>query len=249
MEPSFNIGVKSAKSKKKRRGGALKNNIGNRKFAAAKVSSGYSWNSETGDTTESDSVNMEEECLVEETSFDYEDNRALTGGDLEQTLKSSKILTKRALEKLLRKINFLSNNSDNILLDVLLTFFPFLKTLVDVSIIRVIFTYELGLIKATKKTTDAKILVNTDLKKSTGHSDQAVVLKEIPVETSAEAVHAALSEYDVVVLIKMQLVSLWQKAIVKFGEIEQANLVAAHWSILIGKDAVHVVGADKDEES
>ncbi|KAG9286714.1 hypothetical protein G9A89_012264 [Geosiphon pyriformis] len=206
-------------------------------IAAAKVSSDYSWSSETGNTTKSDSVDMEEEYLVEETSFDYGDDKALTGGDSEQTPKSSKILTKKALGKPLGKINFLDKDSNDILLDILLTLPLFLKTLVDVpvrksfvldigldkiingfrgaftsskfsGIIRMTFTSELGLIKATKKTT---------------------VLKEIPVRMSAEAVHAALSKYGVV--------------------IKQANLVTAYWSILIEKNTVRVVRTNKDKES
>ncbi|KAG9286038.1 hypothetical protein G9A89_022715 [Geosiphon pyriformis] len=81
IEPGFNIGVKSAESKKKKRGGVLKDNIGNRKFATAKMSSGCFWKSETGNTTESDSVDMEKECLVEETSFDYREGNILADRD------------------------------------------------------------------------------------------------------------------------------------------------------------------------
>ncbi|KAG9292896.1 hypothetical protein G9A89_016258 [Geosiphon pyriformis] len=67
------------------------------------------------------------------------------------------------------------------------------------------FTSELGLIKATEKTTSANILVNADFKKSVEHSDRAVVLKEIPVETSIKAVHAALSEFGSIKSIKITL--------------------------------------------
>ncbi|KAG9289672.1 hypothetical protein G9A89_014407 [Geosiphon pyriformis] len=74
------------------------------------------------------------------------------------------------------------------------------------------FIFELGLIKATKKTTNVKIMVNTDLKKFTGCSDWAVVLKEILIGTFIKAVCTALSEFRAIVLIKMQLVELWQKA-------------------------------------
>ncbi|KAG9296033.1 hypothetical protein G9A89_011885 [Geosiphon pyriformis] len=273
MESGFNIGVKSAESRKKRKGGALEDNIRNRKFVTAK-------SAKTGDTTESDSVDIEEECLVEETSFDYRKNSILTGRDLEQTPKSSKILIKRVLRKPLEKINFLDDNNDNILLEVSLTLSPSLKTLVDISVrklfaldigldkmyekssqkklsvirklfsgINATFTSELSLMKATEKTTDAKILVNFNFKNSTEYLDQAVILKEIPVETSAETVHIALSNYGVIVLIKIQLVGLWQKAVVKFGKIDQADLVAAYWSILIEKNAVHVARADKDKKS
>ncbi|KAG9297048.1 hypothetical protein G9A89_000427, partial [Geosiphon pyriformis] len=279
MKPSFNIGVKSAKSRKKRRGGVLKDNI---------VLSNHSWSSKTSDTTESDSIDIKEECLVEKISFDHGDGGAFIRKDSEQTSKSSRIHIKRALGKPLGKINFLDDNIDNILLDKPVVFPPPLKNLVNVSvrksfildinldniveksaeekfvvvrklflkingfrrastlskfaeIIRVMFTSELSLVQASKKAKEAKILVNSNLKKSFRHLDWAVVLKKIPIGTSTEAVHAALSGFGVMVSIKMQLVSLWQKAIVEFSKSEQTDLVTACWSILIGKDAVHAL--------
>ncbi|KAG9289993.1 hypothetical protein G9A89_010299 [Geosiphon pyriformis] len=164
MESGSNIGVKSVEFRKKRRGGALKDS------------------------------------------------------NLEQTSKNSKILTKRALEKPLEKINFLDNNSDNILLNDSVVFPPPLKNLVNVfvrrffalnisldnvvrksaqeklvivkklfskingfeetfilskfaEIIKVLFTSKSSLAQASKKAENVKILVNTDLKKSSRHSD------------------------------------------------------------------------------
>ncbi|KAG9307490.1 hypothetical protein G9A89_017320 [Geosiphon pyriformis] len=262
MEPGFNIGVKSAESRKKRRDGVLEDNIGSRKLAAAKMLSSHSWGFETDDTTESDSVDMEKECLVEETSFDHGNGGAFAGEKSEQISKSSKILTKKALGKPLKKINFLGNDIDNILSDKPVVLSPLLKNLVNVSvrkffaldislnnvvrkstqeklvvvrrlfskingfggastpskfagIVRATFTSELSLIKATKLATEAKILVNTNLKKSSRHLDRTVVIKKIPVEMSVEAVHAALSEFGVIKSVKIQLVNLWQKAIVE----------------------------------
>ncbi|KAG9287246.1 hypothetical protein G9A89_008876 [Geosiphon pyriformis] len=106
------------------------------------------------------------------------------------------------------------------------------------GIIRATFIFELGLMKATEKATGANIMVNTDLKRSSERLDWAVVIKEIPIGTSAKAVCTALSEFGVIKTIKMQLIGLWQKA----------DLVAAEWSILIGKDAVCVARADSDKE-
>ncbi|KAG9299609.1 hypothetical protein G9A89_020780 [Geosiphon pyriformis] len=83
--------------------------------------------------------------------------------------------------------------------------------------------------------TDAKIL--------------AVVLKKILVGTLAEAVHAALSNFGIIKSIKMQLVGLWQKAVMEFEQLDQADLVTAEWSILIGKDVVHVAKSDKNKET
>ncbi|KAG9299238.1 hypothetical protein G9A89_013886 [Geosiphon pyriformis] len=228
----------------------------------------------------SNSVNMKKKCLVKEISFDYGDGRAFTGKNLEQMLKSSKILIKKVLKKPLGKINFLNDNNDNILLDKFVVLSPLLKNLVNVfvkksyalninlnnvvgkstqeklviirklfskingfggastpskfaGIIRATFTSKSSLVQASKKTEKMKILVNTDLKKSSEHSDWAVILKKIPVGTSTEAVHAALSEFGVMVSIKIQLVGLWQKAV----------------SILIGKDTMCVVRADQDKKS
>ncbi|KAG9288906.1 hypothetical protein G9A89_019528 [Geosiphon pyriformis] len=217
---------------------------------------------------------MEKKCLVEKTSFNYRENKVLTGGDSKQTPKGSKILTKRALGKPLKKINFLDDDDNDILLNTLLTLPSFLKTLVDISvrksfaldigldkmvgksfqeklqvvkklfsrinnfgrastlskfagIIRTSFISESSLAQTFKKAEEAKILVNTNLKKSTGHSDQAVVVKEIPVGTLAEAVHTALSEFGIIKSIKMQLVGLWQKAVVEFEQVDYADLVIA----------------------
>ncbi|KAG9307722.1 hypothetical protein G9A89_023287 [Geosiphon pyriformis] len=105
-------------------------------------------------------------------------------------------------------------------------------------IIHVFFTSESSLAQTTEKARVANILVNTNLKKLFSHSDRAVMVKEIPVRTLAKAVHAVLTEFGSVVSIKIQLVELWQKAVVEFAQSDQANLVAAKWFILIGKDAV-----------
>ncbi|KAG9293023.1 hypothetical protein G9A89_016385 [Geosiphon pyriformis] len=256
MEPGFNISVKSAEPKKKKRSGALEDNINNQKFATVKMSNSHSWNSETGDTIESKSVNIKEECLVKETSFDYKDNRAFTRKNLKHTPKSSKkTITKRVLEKLLRKISFLNNNNNDILLDKPVVFLPLLKNLVNVSvrksftldislnnivrksaqkklvvvrklfskinsfekasipskfagIIRTMFTSKSSLAQASKKTEEMKILVNTNLKKSSGHSDWTVVVKKILVRILAKTVHTVLSEFGIIRSIKMQLVGL-----------------------------------------
>ncbi|KAG9295669.1 hypothetical protein G9A89_002987 [Geosiphon pyriformis] len=299
MKPNFNIGVKSAESRKKRRSGVLEDNIGNRKFAAAKMSSDHSWSSKTSDTTKFDSVDMEKECLVEKTSFDFGENGATVNRDLEQTPKSLKIQTKKAFGKLLGKINFLGDNdndNDDIFLDKPVVLPPSLENLINVSvkkffaldisldnvvrkftqeklmvvrklfskingfgeaftplkfaeIVKAMFTSELSLVKATKLATNVKILVNTNLKKSFRCSNRAVVVKKIPVGTSAEAVHTALSKFGIIKSVKIQLVGLWQKAIVKFEDQNQADLLAFRWSILIGKDAVHMARADLDKQT
>ncbi|KAG9298949.1 hypothetical protein G9A89_015971 [Geosiphon pyriformis] len=46
----------------------------------------------------------------------------------------------------------------------------------------------------------------------------------------------------------MQLIGLWQKAVVEFERSDQADLAVAEWSILIGKNAVCVAKANSDKE-
>ncbi|KAG9295027.1 hypothetical protein G9A89_017821 [Geosiphon pyriformis] len=73
-------GFKAILSRKKRKDGVLEDGVDNRKNLA-KVQSGYSWSSKTGDIIKFDSINMKKECLVEETSFDYEKSSAYVNKD------------------------------------------------------------------------------------------------------------------------------------------------------------------------
>ncbi|KAG9303175.1 hypothetical protein G9A89_001791 [Geosiphon pyriformis] len=265
---------KDIASRKKRKDGVLKDDTAQKIVVSNKVIGG-SWGSETENTTESDSVNMEEKFLIEETSVDYEEGNLLEGRDINQTPKGPKVVTKQALDKPLGKINFLGDDNDgDVLSDGHLELPPPLRNLVNVpvhksfaldiglekvtgkssqeklsAIIKATFTSESSLAQASKKAENAKILVNTNLKKPTGHSDWAVMVKKIPVGTSVKAVHTVLSEFGSVVSIKMQLVGLWQKAVVEFAQLNQADLVTARWSILIRKNAVRVAKANSDKES
>ncbi|KAG9288611.1 hypothetical protein G9A89_006712 [Geosiphon pyriformis] len=282
--------------RKKKRGGVLEDGSSGKKMAS-KVQKSCLWGSKTGNTTKSKSINMEEKCLVEETSFDFGEGGALAGGNHDQTPMSSKVKTKKTLGKPLGKIDFSKDgNGNSILLNAPLELLPLLKNLVNISvrklfaldiglnkvasnsfqeklvvvrklfsgingfgeastpskfleIIRMMFTSELSLIKATDKAANMKILVNTNLKKSSGQSDRAVVIKKIPIGTLAEAVHAALFEFGVIKVIKIQLIGLWQKAVVEFEQLDQADLVTAEWSILIRKNAICVARANSDKEA
>ncbi|KAG9297255.1 hypothetical protein G9A89_001524, partial [Geosiphon pyriformis] len=288
-------GFRPVLPKKKKREDILENGSGGENVGS-KIQSSHLWDSETGDTTKSNSVNIEEECLVEETSFDYGENGAFAGEDPNLTPTGSKIKTKKVLGKPLGKINFsVSKEENNVLLDVSLKLPLFLMNLVNIStckffvsdigfdkvvgkssqeklaiikklfsqingfggastsskfagIIKATFTSELSLAQASKKAEKAKILVNTNLKKSSEHSNRTVVLKEILIRTSTEAVRAVLSKFKLIKSIKMQLVGLWQKVVVEFKQVDYANLIAAKWSILIGKDTMHVTRSDVDKE-
>ncbi|KAG9284904.1 hypothetical protein G9A89_006282 [Geosiphon pyriformis] len=111
------------------------------------------------------------------------------------------------------------------------------------GIIHASFISKASLTQIMEKARAADILVNTDLKKSTIYSDQAVVVKKISVGILAKAVCAVLSEFGSVMLIKMQL------AVIEFAQSDQADLVAARWSILIRKNAVRVAKTNADKES
>ncbi|KAG9286820.1 hypothetical protein G9A89_012370 [Geosiphon pyriformis] len=289
-------GFRSVLLKKKKRGSILEDGSGS-KNVGFKVQSNHSWGSETDNTTKYKSINMEEECLIEKTSFNYSKSGALAGGDYDQISMSSKVKTKKALGKPLGKINFSpSSNNDDVLLDAPLVLLLSVKNLVNIfvwksfaldirldkvvgkfsheklqvvrklfsriigfggvstpskyaGIVKVTFTSKLSLMKATKLAIDVKILVNTDLKKSSGHSDWAVVVKKIPVGTLVEAMHAVLSKFGIIKSVKMQLVDLWQKVIIEFEDQNQADLLASKWFILIGKNAVCMAKTDLDKQT
>ncbi|KAG9298037.1 hypothetical protein G9A89_018865 [Geosiphon pyriformis] len=242
-------GFKPVLSRKKRKSVTLEEGIGGRRILT-KASGGCSWSSETGDTTESESINMEEKCLIEKTSFDYSKSGIITDKNHDQTPKKPGVKIKKTLDKLLGKINFLNLDIDNnILSNALLELPSSLKNLVPISvrksfalnislnkvastlskfsgIIYASFTSKASLVQAIKKTRAADILVNTNLKKLNTRSDWTMVVKKIPVETSAEA-----------------------KAIVEFEQSDHADLVAAKWSILIGKNAMYVARANLDKKT
>ncbi|KAG9286454.1 hypothetical protein G9A89_014620 [Geosiphon pyriformis] len=249
-----------------------------------KTTGNHSRNSETGNTTESESVNMEEECLIEETNINYDKRDVFDGGNSNQTLKSSGIKIKT--KKVLGKINFEDNfDNDNFLDESVFLPSPFLlkpldyvsvhksftldidlvavagkssqkklnfikKIFSDVNgfggvstpskfggIIHVTFTSEIAMIAAGKLAHDCGVVVNTNLKCPVNNcTNWDIVIKKIPVGTLIKAVRAAVSEFEVVVSIKMQLVRLWQKAIVTLGDSDQADLLASKWFILIRKD-------------
>ncbi|KAG9289872.1 hypothetical protein G9A89_015452 [Geosiphon pyriformis] len=277
-------GFKSVLSRKKRKGIALDESV-DVKVVSAKLSGGHSWGSETGDTIESKSVDMEEECLVEETSFNYSKNGALANGDPNQTPKNSKIKTKKALDKSLRIINYVTGSENNDVLNEFALLPPLLliKSSVQISvcksfaldidfvsitvnssweklgfirkifsgvnsfervstpskfgrIICVTFTSEKVMINAANLANDCGVVVNTNLKHPVNnHMNRAIVLKEISVGTSVEAVWAAVSAFRKIKVIKMQLV-------------DQADLLASEWSILSRKDAVQVARADINKQ-
>ncbi|KAG9300750.1 hypothetical protein G9A89_023548 [Geosiphon pyriformis] len=71
------------------------------------------------------------------------------------------------------------------------------------KIIRSIFTSEKNIEVATLLARKNKIIVNTNLKKSGMHSDRAIVIKEIPMDTPKDMIIAAVAEFDEIRLIRV----------------------------------------------
>ncbi|KAG9288923.1 hypothetical protein G9A89_019545 [Geosiphon pyriformis] len=115
-------------------------------------------------------------------------------------------------------------------------------------IIRSSFTSEISLNKARKLAISEKILVNDNLRKSSVHSNQEVIVKEIPVDLSKSAIEAVFSKFGKIISIKVQLIGLWQKALVEYKSSEMADLVAARWSVLMRKNFVYVAKTNIDKQ-
>ncbi|KAG9299548.1 hypothetical protein G9A89_020719 [Geosiphon pyriformis] len=90
---------------------------------------------------------------------------------------------------------------------------------------------------------EKRIDLNSNLKRQGIKSDQAVVIKKIPIDTPKNMIIIAVSEFGEIKLIKIQLIGMWQKAVVEFAELSQADLLASKWSFLIGKNSVRIAKA------
>ncbi|KAG9291861.1 hypothetical protein G9A89_012146 [Geosiphon pyriformis] len=80
--------------------------------------------------------------------------------------------------------------------------------------------------RAKKLAIHEKIVVNDDLRKVNSYSDKEIIVKEILINLPKLAVESVFSKFEKIVSIKMQLISLWQKALVEFELSEIADLVA-----------------------
>ncbi|KAG9294667.1 hypothetical protein G9A89_008146 [Geosiphon pyriformis] len=117
------------------------------------------------------------------------------------------------------------------------------------GIIRSTFTSEKSMKKAVLLAGKNGINVNSDLKKQKIRSDQAIMIKEIPMNTPKDMIVTAVAEFGEIKSIKIQLIGLWQKAVVEFTDSNQAAQLASRWSFLIGKDSVHVAMAMEDHKT
>ncbi|KAG9292463.1 hypothetical protein G9A89_002947 [Geosiphon pyriformis] len=255
-------GFKAVVLRKKRKGDVLEESIDN-SGVAAEAPGACSWGFETGDTTESESIDIEEECLIEKTSVNYGESSTFMEEDPNQTPKSLHIKTKKVLKK---PLNFFALDIDFVIitekssqekLSFVRKLFSGVNSFGGVStsskfgeIIWATFTSKKAMMTVGKLANNRNVVINTDLKHSNNnHMNWAIVMKKISVRTSMEAVHAAISEFRLIKSIKIQLVSLWQKAIVELEDQNQADLLASKWSIFIEKDAVCVARADVNKQT
>ncbi|KAG9290986.1 hypothetical protein G9A89_004289 [Geosiphon pyriformis] len=236
-------GFKAVVLRKKRKGDVLEESIDN--------------SFEIGDTTESESIDIEEECLIEKTSVDYGESSTFMKEDPNQTPKSLHIKTKKVLKKPLDVIDYNTVNAVSVCksfaLDIDFVIITEKSSQEKLSFVRKLFsgvngfgeastsskfgeiiwatfTSKKAMITVGKLANDRNIVINTDLNHSNNnHTNRAIVMKKISVRTSMEAVRAAISKFRLIKSIKIQLVSLWQKAIVKLEDQNQADLLASKW--------------------
>ncbi|KAG9305506.1 hypothetical protein G9A89_006476 [Geosiphon pyriformis] len=97
------------------------------------------------------------------------------------------------------------------------------------EIIKFSFTSELSLNKTKELMIHGKILVNNNIRKLGIHSNQEIIVKKIPVDLPRSAVESVFFKFGKIMSIKMQLIGLWQKALVEFDSLEVASLVVSKW--------------------
>ncbi|KAG9300374.1 hypothetical protein G9A89_009998 [Geosiphon pyriformis] len=99
---------------------------------------------------------------------------------------------------------------------------------------------------ATSLAREKGIDVNSNLKRQGIRSNWAVVIKKIPMNTPKNIIVTVVFEFEEIKSIKIQLIGMWQKAIVKFAELDQVNLLVFKWLFLISKNSVHIAKAIED---
>ncbi|KAG9288205.1 hypothetical protein G9A89_020511 [Geosiphon pyriformis] len=79
---------------------------------------------------------------------------------------------------------------------------------------------------ATLLAREKRININSNLRKQEIRSDWAVVIKEIPMNTPKDIIVTAVSKFEEIKSIKIQLIGMWQKTVVEFVELDYADLLA-----------------------
>ncbi|KAG9299245.1 hypothetical protein G9A89_013893 [Geosiphon pyriformis] len=81
------------------------------------------------------------------------------------------------------------------------------------------------------------IIINNDVRKQGLRSDWAVVIKKILMNTLKDIIVTAVAKFGEIKSIKIQLISLWQKAVVEFANSDQAaqdHFRAFLFTLLVG---------------
>ncbi|KAG9287946.1 hypothetical protein G9A89_017541 [Geosiphon pyriformis] len=95
------------------------------------------------------------------------------------------------------------------------------------GIIQSTFTLEKSIEMAASLAREKGIDVNSNLKRQEMRSDQAVVIIKIPMNTLKDMIVTAVSEFGEIKSIKIQLIGMWQKAMMEFAKLSQADLLAS----------------------
>ncbi|KAG9302502.1 hypothetical protein G9A89_007206 [Geosiphon pyriformis] len=93
------------------------------------------------------------------------------------------------------------------------------------DIIRTSFISDSSLVLAKQLAVSKNLVVNADLKKISIRSDWEIIIKEILVDLFKLVIESALVKYGKIFSIKIQLIGLWQKALVKFESFQVTDLV------------------------
>ncbi|KAG9303801.1 hypothetical protein G9A89_018698 [Geosiphon pyriformis] len=117
------------------------------------------------------------------------------------------------------------------------------------GIIQSMFTSEKSMKMAISLAREKGININSDLKRQEMRSDRTVVIKEIFMNTPKDMIIVTVSEFGEIKSIKIQLIRMWQKAVVEFAELDQADLLVSKWLFLIGKNSVCIAKAVEDHET
>jgi RNA recognition motif-containing protein len=73
--------------------------------------------------------------------------------------------------------------------------------------------------------------------------ERSLIMKEIPLGVSKEAIKATLEEFGTIERITWSLVGLWEKATITYQQQQDYDKAKTNWSILIGKDSTRIVPA------
>ncbi|KAG9297616.1 hypothetical protein G9A89_011131 [Geosiphon pyriformis] len=95
------------------------------------------------------------------------------------------------------------------------------------GIIRFTFTSKESMKRAVSLAKEKRIIINSDLKRQGIRSDRAVIIKEILMDMPKDMIITAVAEFGEIKSIHVQLVGLWQKAVVEFAKLEQAVQLAS----------------------